>query len=203
MEERMELLEVTALQDPIEQFLCWREEAQAAGEPQTSHVALATADKEGRPSVRFVILRSVDARGFVFYTNYGSRKAREMDENPRGSIAMHWPVSERQVRVEGPIHRISAEESDAYFETRPRESRLEAWASPQSRVIEGRGWLEARWREYDAKFSDGIARPEWWGGYRLVPELVEFWQQQPHRMHDRLEYRRDERGGWTFRRLAP
>ena len=198
----MELLETEVLQDPIDQFVRWRDEAREAGEPQTSHIALATADKDGRPSARFVILRSVDERGFVFYTSYTSRKAREMDENPRGSFALHWPVSERQVRVDGAIERLSAQESDAYFHTRPRESRLETWASPQSRVIDGRPWLEARWRRFEAKLGESVPRPDWWGGYRLVPNVVEFWQQRPHRMHDRLEYRRDA-GVWTIRRLAP
>ena len=198
----MELLETEVLQDPIDQFVRWRDEAREAGEPQTSHIALATAGKDGRPSVRFVILRSVDERGFVFYTSYTSRKAREMDENPRGSFALHWPVSERQVRVDGAIQRISPQESDAYFHTRPRESRLETWASPQSRVIDGRPWLEARWRRFEAELGESVPRPDWWGGYRLVPEVVEFWQQRPHRMHDRLEYRRDA-GVWTIRRLAP
>ena len=191
-----------ALEDPIDQFLRWRDEARQAGEPQTGHVALATADKDGNPSVRFVILRSVDRRGFVFYTNYTSRKAREIGENPQGSLALHWPVSERQVRVDGSIEQISSEESDAYFHTRPRESRLETWASPQSRVIEGRPWLEARWSRFEAELGESVPRPEWWGGYRLVPEVVEFWQQRPHRMHDRLQYVR-EAGAWTIRRLAP
>ena len=198
----MELLEKNALQDPIEQFIRWREEAREAGEPQTGHIALATAGKDGRPSVRFVILRSVDERGFVFYTNYTSRKAREMDENPWGGFALHWPVSERQVRVEGAIERISSEESDAYFHIRPRESRLETWASPQSRVIDGRPWLEARWMKFEAEFTESVPRPDWWGGYRLVPEVVEFWQQRPHRMHDRLEYYKDA-GVWAVRRLSP
>ena len=198
----MELLETGVLQDPIEQFVRWREEAREAGEPQTGYIALATASRNGRPSVRFVILRSVDERGFVFYTNYASRKARELEENPRGSFALHWPVSERQVRVEGAIQRISPEESDAYFDTRPRESRLETWASPQSRAIDGRPWLEARWRRFEAELGESPLRPDWWGGYRLVPEVVELWQQRPHRMHDRLEYRR-EGAVWTVRRLAP
>ena len=199
----MEFLEKNALPDPVQQFLTWQEQAQVAGEPQTSYIALASAGKDGRPSVRFVILRSVDERGFVFYTNYDSRKAGEMEENPWASFALHWPLCERQVRVEGPIERIAPAESDAYYLTRPRESRLEAWASPQSRVIDGRPWLEARWGEYDAKFADAIPRPEWWGGYRLIPELVEFWQQQPHRMHDRLQYRRRDFEAWVVERLAP
>ena len=199
----MGLLEGDAAEDPIEQFELWRQDAIDAGERQSDAVALATAGTDGRPSVRFVMLRGVDDRGFVFYTNYTSRKASELSENAAASLAIYWPLSERQVRVEGVVQRLPSEQSDAYFQTRPREARLETWASPQSRVIDGREWLERRWQERDSRFREGVPRPEWWGGYRLHPSATEFWQQGEHRMHDRLLYRRLDDGSWKRERLAP
>ena len=199
----MGLFEEDAAEDPIEQFGLWRQDAVDAGERQPDAVSLATATTDGRPSVRFVMLRGVDNRGFVFYTNYTSRKALELEDNGAASLAIYWPLCERQVRVEGVVQRLPSEQSDAYFQTRPREARLETWASPQSRVIDGREWLERRWRERDSRFREGVPRPEWWGGYRLHPSAIEFWQQGEHRMHDRLLYRRLDDGSWKRERLAP
>ena len=199
----MGLFEENAAEDPIEQFELWRQDAIDAGERQSDAVALATAGTDGRPSVRFVMLREAAGRGFVFYTNYTSRKATELAENAAAGLAVYWPLSERQVRVEGVVRRLPSEQSDAYFQTRPREARLETWASPQSRVIDGREWLESRWRERDSRFQEEVPRPEWWGGYRLHPSAIEFWQQGEHRMHDRFLYRRLDDGSWKRERLAP
>jgi pyridoxamine 5'-phosphate oxidase len=149
------------------------------------------------------MLRALDQRGFVFYTNYHSRKAMELEENPRGSLAFNWPSCKKQVTAEGTVRRIEAAESDVFFQTRPREAKLEAWAFPQSKVIPGRQWLERLWQENEAKFPDGIPRPGWWGGYRLQPDLIEFWQQDPYRIHDRLRYRKSDDGTWELDRLAP
>ena len=199
----MELLEESAPQDPLQQFERWRRHAEEQGELQPSAMTLATAGADGRPSARIVMLRGFDERGFVFYTNYNSRKAVELGENPWAGLAFNWPGCGRQVRAEGPVERVTAEESDAYFQGRPRESQIEAWASPQSQVVAGRQWLERRWQEQGAKFPDQLPRPEWWGGYRLRPDVVEFWQQRPHRMHDRLRYRKRDDGRWSLERLAP
>ena len=199
----MELVEERAPKEPIRQFERWRQDAFDAEEPQPEAMALATVSAGGRPSARMVMLRGVDGRGFMFYSNYDSRKAREIAENPWASVVFYWPKTQRQVKVEGSVERLAAEESDAYFQTRPRESRLEAWASPQSRVIAGREWLEDRWEETAARFHDQVPRPEHWGGFRLKPDVVEFWQQGPHRMHDLLCYRRGDDETWSPERLAP
>jgi pyridoxamine 5'-phosphate oxidase len=190
--------------DPLAQFRRWFEEAVAAGLPQPEAMALATATPDGRPSLRMVLLRGFDERGFVFYTNYDSRKGRELQANPRAALAFYWFEMDRQVRIEGRVERVTPQESDAYFRTRPRGSRLGAWASPQSRVIAGRAVLERRVQEVAAEY-DGqeVPRPEYWGGQRVVPEVIEFWQGQPDRLHDRLCYRRLEEGGWRLERLAP
>ena len=165
--------------------------------------ALATATREGRPSVRTVLLKEVDARGFVFYTNYNSRKAREMAETGRASLLFYWPSLVRQVRVEGVVEQVSAEESDAYFAVRPVESRWGVYASDQSQVIESRAVLESRYDLARQTYGDTIPRPQWWGGYRVVPEEFEFWQGRPSRLHDRLRYRRQDDGAWQRDRLAP
>ena len=197
-----ELTEEDSPADPMEMFLRWRAYAFELEEYQPDAMALATV-RDGQPSTRFVMLRGADEHGLVFYTNYTSRKYLDLVENPEASIALYWPRCERQVRVEGVVERISEEESDTYFETRPRESQIEAWASPQSRVIDGRDWLERRWRRHQAEFPDRVPRPEWWGGFRIRPSVVEFWQQGAHRMHDRLLYRKREDGSWSLVRLAP
>lgn len=199
----MVFTEEDAHHDPIEQFQSWLQIVRETAEPLPESMALATSNKQGGPSVRFVMIREIDNRGFVFYTNYNSRKAKEIVENPRGSIAVHWLLSKRQVRMEGHIERIDGAESDSYFENRPREAQLETWASRQSEIIADRAWLGRRWRKYDAQFQGKVPRPNWWGGYRLVPDAMEFWQQGENRMHDRLLYEKCEDGGWSRKRLAP
>lgn len=199
----MVFAEEDALYDPIDQFQKWFQFAREISEQLPESMALATSDKQGRPSVRFVMFREIDNRGFVFYTNYNSRKANELLENPQASVAVHWLLSKRQVRIEGHVERIDGGESDSYFENRPREAQLETWASRQSEIIADRAWLGRRWEKYEAQFQEEVPRPHWWGGYRLVPDTMEFWQQGENRMHDRLLYEKCENGGWTLKRLAP
>jgi pyridoxamine 5'-phosphate oxidase len=190
--------------DPLKQFHGWFAEARAAGLPLPEAMTLATATAAGRPSARLVLLKQADERGFVFYTNYGSQKARELDENPSASLVFYWPQLERQVRVEGKVSRVSAAESDEYFQTRPRESQIGALASPQSEVIAGRDVLQQRFAELAAFYGDReIQRPAHWGGYRLQPERIEFWKGRPGRLHDRLLYEPQTGGTWTIKRLAP
>ena len=190
--------------DPLKQFQGWFDEARAAGLPLPEAMTLATATKDGRPSARLVLLKHADERGFVFYTNYGSQKAHELDTNPQGALVFYWPQLERQVRVEGSVTRVLAAESDEYFQTRPRESQIGALASPQSEVIPGRDILEQRFKELAEFYSDReIERPAHWGGYRLQPERIEFWKGRPDRLHDRLLYELDSDGSWAIKRLAP
>jgi pyridoxamine 5'-phosphate oxidase len=202
--QRFNLREEDVDPDPIRQFAAWFEEASLSEVPEVNAMALATATSDGRPSVRLVLLRGFDERGFTFFTNYESRKARELDENPRAALVMFWHELERQVRIEGRVERASDEESDRYFHGRPEGSRIGAWASPQSRVIPGREALEALYREVMARYPEGaIPRPTNWGGYRVIPESIEFWQGRPNRLHDRLHYARRPEGGWLIERLAP
>jgi pyridoxamine 5'-phosphate oxidase len=190
--------------DPIRQFTLWFDEATKSTVPEPNAMTLATCTIDGRPSARIVLLRGVDERGFAFFTNYESRKARELDSNPWAALVFFWHDLERQVRVEGRVERVSAEESDVYFHGRPESSRIGAWASPQSQVIPSREALEERFGDLENRFADGaISRPPNWGGYRLVPDTVEFWQGRPSRLHDRLRYTRDQRGVWRIERLAP
>ena len=199
-----ELDDANADLDPIRQFQRWFDEADSAGLPMVEAMTLATATPEGRPSARMVLLKSVDERGFVFYTNYRSRKAQELEANPWAALVFHWEPLERQVRIEGKVSRISAAESDQYFKTRPRESQIGAIASPQSEVIESREALEERFRELENDYRDKpIERPPHWGGYRLEPEWIEFWKGRPGRLHDRLSYERQPDGAWLRTRLAP
>jgi len=188
--------------DPIDQYLAATERAQRDG-IDTAPAALATADASGRPSIRVVLLRTVDARGFVFFTNYESRKARDLTANPRAALCQHWPTLEEQIRVEGRIERVSGAESDAYFAGRPRDSQVGAWASEQSRPLESRAVLEGRIRDVEARFAgEPVASPPFWGGYRVVPETIEFWYGRPGRLHDRLLYTRGA-SGWSTAWLFP
>jgi pyridoxamine 5'-phosphate oxidase len=197
------LTESGADADPVEQFRKWFEEALAADLHEPNAMTLATATSGGRPSVRIVLLKGFDERGFVFYTNYEGRKARELEDNPYCALVFYWGELERQVRVEGRASRIPKEESDAYFDSRPRGSRLGAWVSEQSRTIESREALEDRLRELEERYEGAeIPRPPFWGGYRVEPDSVEFWQGRENRLHDRLIYRRSERG-WKIERLQP
>lgn len=188
---------------PIEQFQRWLALAAEADPNDYTSMTLATADREGRPSARIVLLKGCDERGFVFYSNYQSRKGREMEENPSVALLFYWPAFERQVRIEGRVEKVSREESEAYYRTRPRGSRIGAWASRQSTVIGGRAELEEKVRALEERFPDDIPLPEDWGGYRVVPERIEFWQGRPDRLHDRLRYRRLPDGSWTVERLSP
>lgn len=199
-----ELDDANADLDPIRQFQRWFDEADSAGLPMVEAMTLATATPEGRPSARMVLLKSVDERGFVFYTNYRSRKAQELEANACAALVFHWEPLERQVRIEGVVSRISSAESDQYFQTRPRESQIGAIASPQSEVIESREMLEQRFRELENDYRDKpIERPPHWGGYRLEPDRIEFWKGRPGRLHDRLQYEREPNGTWVRSRLAP
>jgi pyridoxamine 5'-phosphate oxidase len=182
--------------DPVVQFLAWYEEA------GTEAVAVATASAEGDPSVRMVLLKGVDSRGFVFYTNYDSAKARDLAANPRAALCFFWPP-DRQVRVSGRVEMVGAEDSEPYWRNRPRASQLSAWASRQSQVVQSREALERRVAELADRFGEGeVPLPPFWGGYRLVPEVVEFWHHREDRLHDRIRYRRGD-GSWVIERLAP
>jgi pyridoxamine 5'-phosphate oxidase len=191
------------VRDPYVLFRKWFADAVNAGTKLPEAMALATASRTGVPSVRIVLNRGLDRRGFAFFTNYHSRKAVDLLSNPRAALVFHWPLVDRQVRAEGRVRKLTRAESDRYFQSRPRESRLSAWISPQSEEIPDRAFLEDAYARAEARYAGKpIPRPPFWGGFRLVPDQIEFWQGQPYRLHDRLSYRKTARG-WKAVRLAP
>jgi len=190
--------------NPFEQFTLWFDQAVATKLPEPNAMTLATATPDGKPSARMVLLKGYDERGFIFYTNYKSRKGQQLLANPWGAIAFWWTQLERQVRIEGQIEQVSPEESDAYFHSRPQDSQLGAWASEQSQVIDSREVLEQRLQQLKKEYENKtIPRPPHWGGFRLIPVAIEFWQGRPSRLHDRLLYQRTEEGSWMIQRLSP
>ncbi|MCW7539189.1 pyridoxamine 5'-phosphate oxidase [Aquabacterium sp. A7-Y] len=200
--ERAELDESAARSEPLQQFELWLQEALAAQLPEPNAMTLATVGPDHRPSTRIVLIKGCDARGIVWYTNYESRKGRELAVNPYAALQFHWVELERVVRIEGKVEKVSEQESDAYFHSRPLDSRLGAWASPQSQVIASRATLVANAAKYSAQFALHPPRPPHWGGFRLVPDRWEFWQGRKSRLHDRLRYRLQD-GQWIKERLAP
>jgi len=200
---RAALSEDDAASDPIAQFSVWFQEAVSADVIEPNAMCLATATPDAYPSARMVLLKGADARGFVFYTDYRSRKGRELADNPCASLCFFWGELERQVRINGAVQRVSRAEADDYFQSRPLPSRVGAWTSHQSQVLPSRNALEQELAQNEARFADGIVPlPDHWGGFRVIPEEIEFWQGRPSRLHDRLQYRRDA-GVWVKRRLSP
>ena len=190
--------------DPIVEFGRWYDDAVEHGAVQPDAMTIVSATRDGRPSARMVLLRGVDHRGFCFYTNYTSRKGRELDANPRAAIVVHWPEVLRQVRVTGAVQRVDDAESDAYWSSRPRASRISAWASEQSDTVASRAELEARVVELEARFAGAdVPRPPGWGGYRVVPDDIELWQHREDRLHDRIRYTPTAAGSWRIERLQP
>jgi len=194
---------VTTSNNPIELFQEWMSEAEKREPRDPTAVTLATATADGKPSARMVLLKGADDAGFSFYTNLGSRKVRELEANPHAALCFHWKSMNRQVRVEGPVKPVSDEEADAYFATRPRMSQIGAWASKQTRPLEGRFELEKRMATFTAKFNVGeVPRPEFWSGFRLIPVCIEFWEEQQFRLHDRVIFRLED-GEWNAQQLYP
>ena len=204
--KRSELDEGHANADPIAQFSMWWDDASAAQVREANAMTLATADADGKPAARTVLLKGFDQSGFVFFTNYDSRKGAELAANARAALLFFWPELERQIRIDGSVERTSAQESDEYFRSRPLASRIGAWASPQSRPISSKAWLMARVAEMTLRHATASSRPPHWGGYRVVPTAIEFWQGRPSRLHDRLLYTRADASAdaeWARTRLAP
>jgi pyridoxamine 5'-phosphate oxidase len=189
--------------DPIVQFERWFDHAVKSEVPEPNAMTLATVSADHRPSARIVLIKGVDARGFTFFTNYESRKGHDLAANPHASLLFHWIELERQVRIEGRVEKTTAAESDAYFHSRPLNSRIGAWASEQSAVVQSRAVIESREADFNARFGESPPRPAHWGGYRLTPECIEFWQGRASRLHDRIRYVCAPDGGWRIERLAP
>ena len=199
------LTKATIDPNPISQFELWFKEASASGmsEQDVTSMTLATADKDGHPCARIVLLKSFDETGFVFFTNYQSRKGSELADNARACLLFYWAPLWRQVRIEGAVEKVSAAESDEYFHSRPLGSKIGAWASNQSQMVASRNELDDRFEEFSLKFADNVPRPPHWGGYRVKPDAIEFWQGRENRLHDRLVYTRETGGNWRIERLAP
>ena len=199
------LLETEVDPNPIKQFASWFQEALNADLLEPNAMTLATASRDGKPTARIVLLKGYDEKGFVFYTNYESTKGQQLIANPQAALVFLWDKLERQVRIEGKVVKISAEESDRYFHSRPVRSQIGAWTSDQSRAIDNREVLEKRQQQLEQKYADGdtIPRPPHWGGFRVVPNVIEFWQGRPSRLHDRLVYRLQNDATWTIERLSP
>jgi pyridoxamine 5'-phosphate oxidase len=198
------LLETEVADNPFLQFGDWWQQAIESEIDEVNAMTLATASLEGVPSARIVLLKAYDEKGFVFFTNYESAKGQELAENPKASLLFFWKELERQVRITGLVEKVSAAENDEYFLSRPTGSQIGAWASPQSHVIENRSWLENRVKELDEKFkTEPLTRPPHWGGYRVKPVIIEFWQGRSSRLHDRIQYTLQDNGGWKIERLAP
>lgn len=202
--KQQSLLEADIEKMPVLQFEKWWNDASRADIDEVNAMTLATASATGLPAARIVLLKAFDTRGFVFFTNYESFKGMQLEENPRACLVFFWKELERQVRITGVVEKVTAAESDEYFNSRPLTSRIGAWASPQSQVISSREWLEQNEKKYEANFaSNTVQRPAYWGGYRVKPVTVEFWQGRPGRLHDRIQYALQEAGTWAIERLAP
>lgn len=201
--EQGALEEHDAASEPLQQFEAWLAEALARDLPEPNAMTVATVGEDGRPSTRPVLIKACDAQGIVWYSNYHSRKGRDLEAHPFAALQFHWVELERVVRIEGRVEKVSAEESDRYFASRPLTHRIGAWASPQSQAIDGRGVIVTRAAEYGLRFGLNPPRPPHWGGYRLVPDYWEFWQGRSSRLHDRIAYRLQADGGWLKERLAP
>ena len=198
------LLETDVAADPVSQFSTWFQQALDSQIDEANAMTLATAGADGFPSARIVLLKGVSPEGFVFFTNYRSFKGLQMEENPKACLVFFWKELERQVRITGLVTKVPAAESDAYYHSRPEGSRIGAWASPQSQVIESRGWLDAHFGKIAGELKGrSLERPPHWGGYRVQPVIAEFWQGRPSRLHDRIQYSLDEGGAWKIERLAP